>query len=104
MLFIFFWKFSPSVGYIERSYLIDERGFTGPTFGIILSIGGITFLISILFYRWMVRTFRRIQWQLLSGRQLQRVLWLYQRLGGKKDQTASDVCQKTPWLRLEQVE
>ncbi|KKL21036.1 hypothetical protein LCGC14_2449460, partial [marine sediment metagenome] len=62
MLFIFFWKFSPSVGYIERSYLIDERGFTGPTFGIILSIGGITFLISILFYRWMVRTFRRIQW------------------------------------------
>jgi len=62
MLFIFFWKFSPSVGYIERSYLIDERGFTGQIFGIILSIGGITFFFSILFYRWMVRTFRHIQW------------------------------------------
>ncbi|MEN8244930.1 MAG: hypothetical protein ABFS43_08520 [Thermodesulfobacteriota bacterium] len=62
MLFIFFWKFSPSVGYIERSYLIDARGFTGQIFGIILSIGGITFIASILSYRWMVRRFRRIQW------------------------------------------
>ncbi|MGV7224838.1 MAG: hypothetical protein ACQ9MH_25390 [Nitrospinales bacterium] len=62
MLFIFFWKFSPSVGYIERSYLIDERGFTGQIFGIILSINGITFFVSILFYRWMVQSFRRIQW------------------------------------------
>ncbi len=62
MLFIFFWKFSPSVGYIERSYLIDARGFTGQIFGIILSIGGITFIASILSYGWMVRTFRRIQW------------------------------------------
>ena len=42
--------------------------------------------------------------QLLSGRQLQRMFWLYQRLVGEKDQTTSDVCQKTPWLRLEQVE
>jgi MFS family permease len=62
MLFIFFWKFSPSVGYIERSYLIDERGFTGASFGIILSVGGVTFLISILVYRWVVGIFRRIQW------------------------------------------
>lgn len=62
MLFIFFWKFSPSVGYIERSYLIDERGFTGASFGIILSVGGITFLISILVYRWVVGIFRRIRW------------------------------------------
>ncbi|MBW2634603.1 MAG: hypothetical protein JRE14_10875 [Deltaproteobacteria bacterium] len=62
MLFIFFWKFSPSVGYIERSYLIDKREFTGQIFGIILSTGGIIFLLSILSYRWMVRTFRRIQW------------------------------------------
>jgi MFS family permease len=62
MLFIFFWKFSPSVGYIERSYLIDERGFTGQIFGIILSINGITFFVSILFYRWTVQLFRRIQW------------------------------------------
>ncbi len=42
--------------------------------------------------------------QLFSGWQLQRVLWLYQRLGGEKDQTTSDACKKTPWLRLEQVE
>ena len=42
--------------------------------------------------------------QLLSGRKLQRMFWLYQRLVGEKDQTASDVCQKTPRLRLEQVE
>lgn len=62
MVFIFFWKFSPSIGYIERSYLIDERGFTGQIFGVILSIGGITFFISILFYRWVVKRFRRIQW------------------------------------------
>ena len=65
MLFIFFWKFSPSVGFIERSYLIDERGFDGQAFGIILSIGGITFFCSILFYRWMVNRFRRIRWDYL---------------------------------------
>jgi MFS family permease len=31
-LFIFFWKFSPSIGYIERSYLIDEREFDALSF------------------------------------------------------------------------
>jgi RNA-directed DNA polymerase len=25
-------------------------------------------------------------------------------LGGEKDQTTSNACEKTPWLRLEQVE
>lgn len=58
VLFIFFWKFSPSVGYIERSYLIDVRGFSPATFGIILSAGSLTFLVSILAYRWVVRRFR----------------------------------------------
>jgi hypothetical protein len=58
VLFIFFWKFSPSVGYIERSYLIDVRGFSPATFGIILSAGGLTFLVSILAYRWVVHRFR----------------------------------------------
>lgn len=29
-LFIFFWKFSPSIGFIERSYLIDVRGGAPP--------------------------------------------------------------------------
>ena len=62
VLFIFFWKFTPAIGYIERSYLIDERGFTAQTFGIILSTGGIAFLTSILSYRWVVRRFRRIVW------------------------------------------
>ena len=42
--------------------------------------------------------------ELLSGRQLQRVLGIHQKLGGEKDQTTFDACQETPWLRLEQVE
>lgn len=62
VLFIFFWKFSPSVGYIERSYLIDERAFTAKSFGIILAIGGLTFLASVLSYRWVVFRFRSVQW------------------------------------------
>ena len=62
VLFIFFWKFSPSIGYIERSYLIDERAFTSFSFGIILSAGSLVFLLSILTYRWVVRRFPRIRW------------------------------------------
>jgi hypothetical protein len=61
-LFIFFWKFSPSIGYIERSYLIDERDFGALSFGVILSSGSIVFLISILTYRWVVRRFPGIRW------------------------------------------
>lgn len=63
LIFLFFWKFSPSVGYIERSYLIDEREFSGTSFAIIFAIGGLTFLASVLTYRWMVRAFPSIQWQ-----------------------------------------
>jgi len=62
LIFLFFWKFSPSVGYIERSYLIDEREFSPKSFAIIFSIGGITFLVSVLAYRWMVKRFTNIQW------------------------------------------
>lgn len=62
VLFMFFWKFSPSIGYIERSYLIDVRHFNPATFGIILSADSVTFLVSILVYRWMVRRFRHIIW------------------------------------------
>jgi hypothetical protein len=62
VLFIFFWKFSPSVSYIERSYLIDERGFTPFSFGIILSAGSLVFLLSILTYRWVVRNFPGMRW------------------------------------------
>jgi hypothetical protein len=61
-LFIFFWKFSPSIGYIERSYLIDERAFSALSFGVILSAGSIVFLLSILTYRWVVRRFPGIRW------------------------------------------
>jgi MFS family permease len=61
-LFLFFWKFSPSIGYIERSYLIDERGFDALSFGVILSAGSIVFLLSILTYRWVVRGFPAIRW------------------------------------------
>lgn len=62
VLFIFFWKFSPSVGFIERSYLIDAREFTASSFGTILAAGGVTFLISVLSYRWVVKRFRSIEW------------------------------------------
>ena len=62
MLFIFFWKFSPSIGFIERSYLIDVRGFTPDAFGIILSAGGVTFLVSVLVYSWVVKKIPSIGW------------------------------------------
>ena len=62
ILFIFFWKFSPSVGYIERSYLIDVRGFTAESFGIILAVGGVTFFVSVLVYAWFVRQFPKTRW------------------------------------------
>ena len=62
VLFIFFWKFSPSIGYIERSYLIDERAFTAFSFGVILSVGSVVFLLSILTYRWVVRRFPAVRW------------------------------------------
>jgi MFS family permease len=62
VLFIFFWRFSPSIGFIERSYLIDVRGFTAESFGVILSVGGVTFLVSVLAYSWVVRRFPNIQW------------------------------------------
>jgi hypothetical protein len=62
VLFIFFWRFSPSIGFIERSYLIDVRGFTAQSFGVILSVGGVTFLASIVAYSWVVRQFPNIQW------------------------------------------
>lgn len=62
ILFIFFWKFTPSVGYIHNSYMIDVREFSGSIFGIIGGIGGITFLLSILTYTWIVNRVRRINW------------------------------------------
>ena len=61
-LFIFFWKFNPSIGYIERSYLIDARAFGALSFGVILSAGSIVFLLSILTYRWVVRRFPGVRW------------------------------------------
>jgi len=62
LFFLFFWKFSPSVGFIERSYLLDERGFTAQSFGIIFAVGGLTFLASVLAYRWVVKRFSNIKW------------------------------------------
>ena len=61
-LFIFFWNFSPSIGYIERSYLIDVRDFRALSFGVILSAGSLVFLASILAYRWIVRRFPGVCW------------------------------------------
>lgn len=62
LIFLFFWKFSPSVGFIERSYLIDEREFTATSFGIILAVGGLTFLASVLSYRWVVARLPGVLW------------------------------------------
>jgi len=62
MVFIFFWRFSPSVSYIERSYLIDVRGFTPRSFAAILAAGSLTFLGSVLAYRWVVGRFRAVRW------------------------------------------
>ena len=62
MLFLFFWKFSPSIGFIERSYLIDVRGFNPVSFGIILAVGSITFLASLLAYNWVINHFLSVRW------------------------------------------
>lgn len=62
VLFIVLWNFSPSIGYIERSYLIDVRGFTPAAFGTVFSIQAVTFLLSILTYRLVVRRWPWIQW------------------------------------------
>jgi hypothetical protein len=62
VLFIVLWNFSPSVGYIERSYLIDARGFTPAHFGAILTLQALTFLLSILTYRWVVHRWPSIRW------------------------------------------
>ena len=62
VLFIVLWNFSPSIGYIERSYLIDVRGFTPAAFGAILTLQALTFLLSIVTYRFVVRQWPSIQW------------------------------------------
>jgi MFS family permease len=62
MLFLFFWKFSPSIGFIERSYLIDMRGFAPVSFGVILAVGSITFLASMLAYNWVMNHFPSVTW------------------------------------------
>jgi hypothetical protein len=62
VLFIVLWNFSPSIGYIERSYLIDARGFDPAAFGFIFSLQAVTFLLSILTYRWILRRWPWIRW------------------------------------------
>jgi hypothetical protein len=62
VLFIVLWNFSPSIGYIERSYLIDARGFDPAAFGTILTLQALTFLLSILTYRAILRLWPWIQW------------------------------------------
>jgi len=62
VLFIVLWNFSPSIGYIERSYLIDVRGFDPAAFGTILTLQAVTFLLSILTYRFILRRWPWIQW------------------------------------------
>lgn len=62
VLFIVLWNFSPSIGYIERSYLIDKRGFDPAAFGTVFTLQAVAFLLSILTYRWILRQWPWIQW------------------------------------------
>ena len=62
VVFIVLWNFSPSIGYIERSYLIDVRGFTPAAFGTVFSLQALTFFVSVLAYRFVVRRWPFIQW------------------------------------------
>jgi MFS family permease len=62
VLFIVLWNFSPSIGYIERSYLIDVRGFSPAVFGTVLTLQSFTFLASIITYRFILRRYPWVQW------------------------------------------
>jgi hypothetical protein len=62
VVFIVLWNFSPSIGYIERSYLIDVRGFTPTVFGTVFSLQALTFFFSVLAYRFVVRCWPFIRW------------------------------------------
>jgi hypothetical protein len=62
VLFIVLWNFSPSIGYIERSYLIDVRGFTPAVFGTVFTLQAFTFLVSIMAYRFVLRHWPSVQW------------------------------------------
>ncbi|HEY2918444.1 MAG TPA: PucC family protein, partial [Candidatus Binatia bacterium] len=62
VLFIVLWNFSPSIGYIERSYLIDVRGFTPAVFGTVFTLQAFTFLASIITYRFVLQHWRSVQW------------------------------------------
>lgn len=62
VLFIFMWNFSPSIGYIERSYLIDVRGFSPTVFGTVFTLQALTFLVSIVAYRGFLRLWPAIAW------------------------------------------
>ena len=61
-LFMFFWHFNPSLGYIQRSYLIDHRGFTPEVFGIMAMLGGLVFFASLVCYRFVTRTLAKVGW------------------------------------------
>lgn len=60
--FTLFWKFNPSVGYIQDSYLIDKRGFTPEIFGTLGMIGGIVFLLSVFWYRFVTQVLPCVKW------------------------------------------
>lgn len=62
VLFVVAWNFSPSVGYVENSYLIDARAFRPSTFGILGIASGLTLLVSIGAYRAFLRLFPGVTW------------------------------------------
>ncbi len=62
ILFIAFWNFSPSIGYIARAYQVDNLGFEPMHFGILQAIGGVIWLLSILTYSWFVKKYKNLNW------------------------------------------
>lgn len=62
LLFVFFWNFSPSVGYVSQIYKVDNLQFTPVIFGSLGIVGAITWLFSIIAYSRLTRRFRKLDW------------------------------------------
>ncbi|RMD59701.1 hypothetical protein D6821_00605 [Candidatus Parcubacteria bacterium] len=62
ILFILFWNFSPSIGYVSQSYFVDKLNFQPMHFGVLRAIGGIVWLLSIIAYSRFVKRFNWLKW------------------------------------------
>ncbi|MFH1979147.1 MAG: MFS transporter [Patescibacteria group bacterium] len=62
VLFIVFWNFSPSIGYVSQMYFVDSLDFTPIIFGSLRAVSAITWLLAILTYSWMIRRYKKMDW------------------------------------------